>query len=859
MLCESGWSRRMKSIMRGAERVALFDRLGTRLAAAGALLFLLLVSATVLIVARGFDETRAVATTQSAAALEQQGRELLLQVTQREALLYATNLQRATEASVQAANAFVALNGRTPPGPWPAGRLVLDRDGQRYDPAPDRVTDVLLPPSIDVGGNAVAADVRDSAVLDAVLPVLIANSPDAVAIYFAAPSGVTRYYPPKGLEQVIAPEYDVRRDLLLTAATPEQNPNRAVMWRAPYVDDAGNGLLVTASAPIYDTSGFRGVVGIDVSLNRLIARLNDLRPTPNAHAFLLDGDGRLVAASQGTLTILGLDAAPETDTPIEVVGLNLFQSQPLLREVLPFGSTMTSGAAMLEFQGQPVALAYAGIPDPHWTLAVIAPLEELTGPVGAVTAAIGNTAETTVRSTVAIIGLYFALALAGIVLLNRHWLTQPIAALVEATEALGSGTPVAVLPVTRRDELGVLAESFNRMAAELAASRQELETRVAERTGELSAILAIGQRVALANDLEQTLATLAQSVVEGARAEACVVAVINADAPNDLSITTYGLPPNYIEIGNTIPDPDEEYNVWAQAIKTQQPVIVRNVREIALSNPTHAPIHPIMRSVAWDTVVCVPLTYQDRPLGTLSTYYRPEQQIDEPQLSFLRAVADQATIAVENARLFRQARDTAAVLERQKLARELHDSVSQALYGIALGAQTAQAHLIERPEAAVQPMEYVLSLAKAGMAEMRALIFELRPESLEQEGLVAALGKQADALRARHRLHVELTAGAEPAIALPAKEALYRIAQEAMHNIVKHAEARHVAVTLETCDSHVALTIKDDGVGFNAGGSFPGHLGLVSMRERMERLGGNFTLASALGEGTCVQVRVPLR
>jgi signal transduction histidine kinase len=152
----------------------------------------------------------------------------------------------------------------------------------------------------------------------------------------------------------------------------------------------------------------------------------------------------------------------------------------------------------------------------------------------------------------------------------------------------------------------------------------------------------------------------------------------------------------------------------------------------------------------------------------------------------------------------------------------------------------------------------VLSLAKAGMAEMRALIFELRPESLEQEGLVAALTKQADALRARHRFEVKLTAGAEPALDLPAKEALYRVAQEAMHNVVKHAEATRVWVNLRTYDQQVELTIRDDGVGFDAGGSFPGHLGLVSMRERVEKLGGTFTLTSVPGQGVCVRARAPV-
>jgi signal transduction histidine kinase len=200
-----------------------------------------------------------------------------------------------------------------------------------------------------------------------------------------------------------------------------------------------------------------------------------------------------------------------------------------------------------------------------------------------------------------------------------------------------------------------------------------------------------------------------------------------------------------------------------------------------------------------------------------------------------------------------------ALEERQRLARELHDSVSQALYGIALGARTARTLLDRDPLKAVQPVEYVLSLAEAGIAEMRALIFELRPESLEQEGLAAALAKQADALRARYGIAVETTLADEPDLPLSFKEAFYRIAQEAMHNTVKHAQAKHVTLRLITEDCSVVLEVSDDGIGFDPTAGFPGHLGLKSMCERMERLGGTLAIESAPGAGTRVRSSVTVQ
>jgi signal transduction histidine kinase len=187
----------------------------------------------------------------------------------------------------------------------------------------------------------------------------------------------------------------------------------------------------------------------------------------------------------------------------------------------------------------------------------------------------------------------------------------------------------------------------------------------------------------------------------------------------------------------------------------------------------------------------------------------------------------------------------------------LHDSVSQALYGIALGSKTARTLLDRNAAAAVEPVEYVMSLAEAGLAEMRALIFELRPESLETEGLVAALQKQFAATEARYGITLSADLCDEPAAPLDVKETVYRIAQEALHNTVKHARAQRVAATLACENGSIELELRDDGVGFDTEGSFPGHMGLKSMRERAVRVGGTLEIKSASGTGTVVRAAIP--
>jgi signal transduction histidine kinase len=141
---------------------------------------------------------------------------------------------------------------------------------------------------------------------------------------------------------------------------------------------------------------------------------------------------------------------------------------------------------------------------------------------------------------------------------------------------------------------------------------------------------------------------------------------------------------------------------------------------------------------------------------------------------------------------------------------------------------------------------------------MRAMIFELRPEALASEGLVAALGRQATAVRARHKITVETNLTTEPDIPIDAKQMLYRICQEALQNVVKHARATCIWLKLRTTDGTLVLEIRDNGRGFVVSDDYPGHLGLISMAERAQREGGALEIESAPGQGATVSVRLEL-
>jgi signal transduction histidine kinase len=260
----------------------------------------------------------------------------------------------------------------------------------------------------------------------------------------------------------------------------------------------------------------------------------------------------------------------------------------------------------------------------------------------------------------------------------------------------------------------------------------------------------------------------------------------------------------------------------------------------------------------------VPLIVKDRIIGELVLdHHKPNKyQPDDVELTF--AYANQVAVAIENARLYQQAKQAAVLEERSRLARELHDSVSQSLYGIGLGARTVRKILDQESldkeiiAKLTKPLDYVLQLANTGLAEMRALIFELHPDILERQGIVIALERQAGFIQTRHGIKVHTELCDEPSISFETKEAIYRIAQEALNNIVKHAQATQIRLHLKLIQGKVNLEIEDNGIGFEVSKEYPRHLGIRSMQERAQALDGTIEIHSISGQGTTLRSQIPM-
>jgi len=253
----------------------------------------------------------------------------------------------------------------------------------------------------------------------------------------------------------------------------------------------------------------------------------------------------------------------------------------------------------------------------------------------------------------------------------------------------------------------------------------------------------------------------------------------------------------------------------------------------------------------------IPLVFEGRLVGFLSLTHSRPAYFTPRHAKLALAIFNQAFQA--HSRLAGRAQTAAVLEERQRIARELHDSVTQVFYGISLAGNAART-LLERGETARvnNQLTEIINLAEAGLIEMRALLFELRPESLRSEGLVAALFKQTEALRVRHDLKVEAELGSEPDVPFEVKEALCRIAQESFQNTIRHARATTVRVKLEWDAHSITLETCDNGRGFDPSAFFPGHLGLVSMRERAALLGGSLEITSSPTQGTRVHIVLSL-
>lgn len=276
-----------------------------------------------------------------------------------------------------------------------------------------------------------------------------------------------------------------------------------------------------------------------------------------------------------------------------------------------------------------------------------------------------------------------------------------------------------------------------------------------------------------------------------------------------------------------------------------------------LLNDLETQVQAYYQNPELETLLAIPLWADGVIIGALDIVNKPGG-FNEEDIHIMSLFGDQAAIAIKNAQLHEQAEKLAVVEERQRLARELHDSVTQALYSINLYAEAARMALSAGKEGiAAENLQAVRNMAREAMLDMRMLIFELHPPGLEEAGLASALQARLEAVESRSGLQTEFQINGEKRLPLTVEEELYRIAQEALTNAVKHAGAQKVIVRLTADDDLFCLEVQDDGSGFNLTEAEKSvGLGLRSIRERVQCVNGELTIDSIPGEGTTLRVKV---
>lgn len=386
---------------------------------------------------------------------------------------------------------------------------------------------------------------------------------------------------------------------------------------------------------------------------------------------------------------------------------------------------------------------------------------------------------------------------------------------------------IVLAPLIKNDEtVGILNIAVD--VTEQTKLQQNLERLIAERTRELQVLLDVTAAANRSLDLKETLATTLDLIV--ALVGASRAGVMLLDEPTG-ELIPYSLRP----VRDVASDDLEKM------LSTCRSVLDDGAALYVAPDPEEGLLEP---------GALIPLESRGDRLGVLVIVGSQGGAFSTAQLALFQSIADQLGVAVENARLFARSEQAAVTAERNRLARDLHDAVTQTLFSSSMIADVLPKIWERNPDEGRRRLEELRQLTRGALSEMRTLLVELRPAALADTDLGDLLEHQVNAFIARTRLQVGFERSVSYNPPVEVKEAFYRIAQEAFNNIARHAEAAQVRVRLDGEPMKMDLTIQDDGVGFDAQTLEHEGLGLGIMRERARSIGARLEVVSRPGRGT---------
>ncbi|MBC7097801.1 PAS domain S-box protein [Candidatus Bipolaricaulota bacterium] len=382
-----------------------------------------------------------------------------------------------------------------------------------------------------------------------------------------------------------------------------------------------------------------------------------------------------------------------------------------------------------------------------------------------------------------------------------------------------------------------------------------LERQVQTRTRELTTLLEVVRAASRSLELREVLKQVAHGLAGALGVGHCAIYLVDED--RELLIPMGGAAPGGLGLGDAAVfggrPLDPTHHPFLQRILEER-------RPLAFHDAGAEPRtdKEAVGLLGLKSILGVPFVVGGRVVAVAMIATSVPPAFTEEQVKLAQDIADTLALAIENARLYGQVQEAATEEERARLARELHDSVIQSLYSMTLFAEAAR-RLAGTGDVrrAVEHLTELGEAARQALKDMRLLVYELRPAALEREGLVEALRQRLDTVERRAGVEASFSAKVERKLPHEIEDGLYRIAQEALNNALKHAHADSVAVRITLVERRVELEILDDGRGFDPAEEVGG-LGLANMRERAQGLGGMLSVSSAPGGGTKVRAAVPL-
>jgi signal transduction histidine kinase len=510
---------------------------------------------------------------------------------------------------------------------------------------------------------------------------------------------------------------------------------------------------------------------------------------------------------------------------------------------------------------------------------------------------------TNVTRVLLLVGLAVAAIGAGVGIWLSRSLTKRLSALEITAAAVAGGDLDQQMPIEGEDEIASLARSLGRMVQSLrerVALTSRLRDTAEARVHELEGLAEIAQLLTSASSLATTLNEVAARICAIVNSPAVLIALLEENPASrerrQLVVRgTHGMQPRTREQLSRIVAATHLYYLDATAgadtrhegdaaTGTYPFAFRRAIREnttqwlriASLSDMTSAVSDEatLFRQVglqeSWGAATAVPMVLLGRSQGVIVCFTAQPEPLSDADMRVLRTVVGQATVAIENARLFAQSHDLAVLEERTRLARDLHDSVTQSLFSLNLAARAAtNPRSRSDPARLDRALTMVGELAQSTLSEMRALLFELRPAQLQGAGLIVALRNHAVAMEERTGLTIHVDIPDTCAMPTGHEDVLYRVAQEALANVARHAQAHRAVLRLRLVPGWVEMTVEDDGVGIAPPAGMPadpesaaGRYGIRGLRERVAGLGGQMAVgpgaAAGPGVGTFLVVRLPI-